>query len=370
MDVALYKKYVRDWGGRILTRLGFREPTARDAVHREAVHRRQTRRSYTVSIGLHLLVIMMSLMTWHGCRHSVPAGVPMGKGETLSAGKVVVVRTPKKVRRKRRVRTSPVSIFEMLKEEDLQQESQVAQQFSDAVGVPGGIGQGANAAGSPQGTSLGGKLYFYRIRFDGQGWDANANGVRPLMNEVLQSGVVKKISGFNNSVSLSELPKHAGEYMPNMLYLTGTGAIPASDQEIANLRAYLFAGGTLFADTSGGDFHQHFVQFMKRVFPDKPLTTIEFDHEIYRGPSMPYAMVRGCPVYRNHEGSGPALGIWIGPRLSVFYSRGDLGAGWGAAGIFKARRRNVEQAFRMGVNLVAYSLLYYKYTGDETAEKR
>jgi len=26
----------------------------------------------------------------------------------------------------------------------------------------------------------------------------------------------------------------------------------------------------------------------------------------------------------------------------------------------------VEQAFRMGVNIVAYSLLYYKYTGEQT----
>jgi hypothetical protein len=102
---------------------------------------------------------------------------------------------------------------------------------------------------------------------------------------------------------------------------------------------------------------------MGRVQPGRKLSVIEFDHEIYRGRTMPYAMVRGCPVYRNHRGAGPALGVWTGPRISVFYSRGDLGSGWGAGGLFSRRRRNVEQAYRMGVNIIAYSLIYYKVTG-------
>jgi hypothetical protein len=211
---------------------------------------------------------------------------------------------------------------------------------------------------------LGGKLYFYRVKYDGPDWNGNREGVRPLMNEVLRAGVVKKVSGFNNTVSLKDLPKHSGEFLPQMLYMTGTGPIKATDDEVKNLRDYLHAGGMLFADVSGGDFHDHFVSFMRRVFPDQNLAEIEFDNEIYRGAGMPYAILHGCPIYRRHRGAGPAMGIWIGPRLAVFYSRGDLGAGWGAAGIFTSRRRSVEQAFRMGVNLTAYSLLYYKYQGD------
>ena len=341
-------------------------PTAAQKGDLPAAARRRTRdrRFYTVSLAVHLTVVLLSVLSVHGCRHKVPAGVPMSKGDKLTMGKVVVIQTPQKIRRKRRVRQSPVSVYEMMKEQEEHTDQRTAKQFSDNVGVPTGVGEGAAAAGAPHGTALGGKLYFFRIKFDGPDWNANRAGVRPLMNEVLKAGVVKKVSGFNNIVSLKELPRHSGEYFPALLYMTGTGQIQATDEDVKNLRDYLLNGGTLFADVSGGSFHEHFVQLMKRVFPAKPLQTIEYDHEIYRGGTMPYALVRGCPIYRKHGGAGPALGIWVGPRLSVFYSRGDLGSGWASAGIFQRRKRNVEQAFRMGVNITAYSLLYYKYTGS------
>jgi len=271
--------------------LGFGGARGGDAP-REVRHRRRDRASLTVSALLHALLILASLVGWHGCRHRVPAGVPMGKGNQLTAGRVVV-QTPKRVQRKRKVRQSPVSVYEMIKDEDLASEERTAAQFTDNVGVPGGIGQGAAAAGSPHGTALGGKLYFYRVKFKGPGWDANRDGVRPLMNEVLAAGVVKKVAGYNNVVTLNELAKHTGEFLPNMLYMTGTGGIEASDEEVGNLRTYLTSGGMLFADVSGGSFHESFTRFMQRVLPGESLRPIEFDHEIYRGRGVPYAMVHG-----------------------------------------------------------------------------
>jgi hypothetical protein len=352
--------------GRIAILLGFSTPAGPGAGRGADVSRQRTRRSYTVSVALHLAVLLLSLVSIRGCRHRVPAGVPMGKGDKLTMGKVTVIRTPERVYRKKRVRESPVSVYQMVQEQEEDIEQRTAQQFADSVGVPGGVGEGAAAAGSPRGTALGGKLYFYRVKFNGPNWKANSGGVRPLMQEVLRAGVVKKVSGFNNVVTLKELPRHSGEYFPALLYMTGTGHIKASDEEVSNLRAYLLGGGMLFADVSGGDFHRHFEAFMRRVLPDRKLTVIEFDNEIYRGRRMPYAMVRGCPLYRKHRGSGPALGIWTGPRISVFYSRGDLGSAWASVGLFRRRRPNVEQAFRMGVNIIAYSLLYYRHIEEES----
>ena len=72
---------------------------------------------------------------------------------------------------------------------------------------------------------------------------------------------------------------------------------------------------------------------------------------------MPWKMLAGCPIYRRHQGAGPAHGIFIDGRLAVFYSRGDLGAAWGSVG-YGRKRKNVELAFRMGINLLTYSLLY------------
>ena len=364
MEFSDLRKSLRAAAARMTWLLGFRGPDRKDVRHRDDYNHKRTRMSYTVSVALHLLVILGSMISIRGCLHEVPKGVPGGKGENLPKGKTKPIRAPKVVRRKQRVRQSPVKIHEMMDEVEQEQEERTKQQFSDSVGVPGAVGSGAAAAGSPRGTALGGKLYFYRIKFNGPNWNANSAGVRPLMKEVLRAGVVKKVSGFNNAVSLKNLPKHSGKYLPALIYMTGTGPIRAGKQEIQNLREYLNKGGMLFADTSGGDFHKHFVRFIRKVLPNSQLREIEFDHEIYRGETMPYAMLHGCPIYRRHRGAGPAMGMWIGPRISVFYSRGDLGAGWAAGGLLGQRKRNVEKAFRMGVNIVAYSLLYYKYMGS------
>ena len=342
--------------------MGFGGPGRDDVRAHGDYNRYRSRRSYTTSVILHVAVIVLtSVSLVHGCRHKQPLGVPGGKGDQLPKGDTTAVKVPKTVRRTRKVRQSPVKIHQVM--DDIEEEWEKRQsKVAGTVGSPKGIGKGEAAPGSPRGSVLGGTLYFYRIKFDGPGWNANRTGVRPLMREVLSSGVVRKVSGFNNVVSLKDLPKHSGDYMPALIYMTGVGHIKASNQEIQNVRDYLNNGGMLFADVSGGSFHQHFVKFMRRVFPHKRLTPIEYDHEIYRGGAVPYALVRGCPVYRRHKGAGPAMGLWVGDRISVFYSRGDLGAGWGAAGLFRSRKRNVEQAFRMGVNIVSYSLMYYKTT--------
>jgi len=348
---------------RLLLWGGFVGPDRDNWLRHDEYNRQRARRFYVIAVMIHVLVVLPSVISIQGCRHKVPAGVPMGKGNTLTKGDIIQVQLPKKIKRRQRVRKSPVSVYEMLKDEDLASATDTNKKFADNVGVPGGVGEGACAAGSPRGTVLGAALYFYRIKFDGPDWDANTDGVRPLLREVVEAGVVKKV-GSNNVVSLKDLPRHSGEYFPALLYITGTGPINATDEEVRNLRDYLMGGGMLFADVSGGTFHEHFVNFMRRVLPQQQLTVVEFDHEIYRGSYVPFSMQRGCPIYRKHTGSGPALGIWLGPRLSVFYSRGDLGSGWAAAGIYRSRRRDVEQAYRMGVNIISYSLLYYKVTSS------
>jgi len=349
---------------KLLHAAGFVGPDSHDVSRHEAFCRQRSRKSITLSFLLHAAVILASFVSLQrGCLREVPAGVPMGAGDQLPKGQTQIS-VPQVTRHRRIVRQSPISIKQMMEEEDYATEARVAQAFSDNVGVPGGVGSGAAAAGSPRGTALGGTLYFYRIKHGGPSWNSNAPGVRPLMQEVLKAGVVKKVSGWTNAITLSELPKHKDQYMPAMIYITGTGEIKASDQEIKNLRDYLNAGGMLFADHSGGGWHDHFVNFMKRVFPDRQLKIIEFDHEIYRGRSVPYAMIRGCPIYRQHKGTGHAQGIWVGRKIAVFYSRGDLGAGWQAGGLDRIRRREVDNAFRMGVNIISYALMYYKYTGE------
>lgn len=341
--------------------IGLGGPPRSDLEHREEYQRRRGRKAISVSFLLHLLIILVSLLQLRGCLYETPAGIPGEEGDTLPEGEVQPIEAPQVVRRKKMLRSSPVKIHEVMEELDQEQEREVQEQFSDSLGVPGGVGEGAAAAGSPRGTKLGGKLHFYRLEFNGPGWDSNMAGVKALMEEVLRADVVQKVAGFNNVVTLKDLPRHSEEYLPAMVYMTGTGKINASKNEIKNLRNYLHSGGMLMADISGGNFHRHFVNFIKKVLPDQRMRPIEYDHEVFRGGRMPYALVRGCPIYRNHRGAGPAMGVWLDGKLVVFYSRGNIGAAWESAAAYGSRKRKVEQAFRMGVNVIAYSLLYFKH---------
>ena len=64
------------------------------------------------------------------------------------------------------------------------------------------------------------------------------------------------------------------------LYLSGHGRIAMDDQEIAELRRYLDAGGFLYADDNYG-LDKSFRELMARLFPDDPLLPIGSGHPIY-----------------------------------------------------------------------------------------
>jgi hypothetical protein len=152
--------------------------------------------------------------------------------------------------------------------------------------------------------------------------------------------------------------------------MTGNESIGTSGREEENLRKYLESGGFLFADCSGGNFHSNFKNLMHKVLPGRRFRRISFDHTIFRGDYMPWLMRKGCPIYRQHAGAGAAEGIFIDGRLAVFYSGGDLGAAWASVGWSKAKREHVELAFRMGVNIIAYAMIYGGKQGlvDEATE--
>jgi hypothetical protein len=223
------------------------------------------------------------------------------------------------------------------------------------LGLPQGEGSGATAAGSPFGTRVGAKLWLYRVKYSGGDWDANPKALPALLREVKLALKLKEVGG-EEVVRLSDLPKHRNEFMPSMLFITGTGAINASDSDRAALKEYLMGGGFLVADSSGGNFEQGFSRLMAQVLPGKSFRAIEFDHDVYRGRWMPYKLENGCPIYRDH-GSGQAKGIFDGDgRMMVFFSPGDLGSAWAVVDLGR-KRGAVESAFQMGTNLVTYSLM-------------
>jgi len=322
----------------------------------------------TLIVAAALSLMVAGMLELPGCRRETPKGILGGTGNRIAKGKVPVQRKKRQKEQKRKPKKKKTkeqinreSVLKLFKDE-MKEMSSESSAFSEAsisadAGLPDGEGEGPTAPGSPKGTKIGGKYYMFRIKYKRGNWDANRRGIPALMAEFTKA-VNVKTNKTDQAVTLRALPKHREEYFPVLLYITGNGQIRASKREVENLRDYLRAGGFLFADCSGGDFYHHFFALMKRAFPNKRFRTIAHDHTIFRGDYMPWLMRHGCPVYRRHYGAGDARGLFIDGRLAVFYSGGDLGAAWASVGWAKAKRKHVELAFRMGVNIISYAMIY------------
>ena len=90
---------------------------------------------------------------------------------------------------------------------------------------------------------------------------------------------------------------------------------------------------------------------MARVFPNSELVELSFDHPIYH---QVYDFAGGLPKIHEHEEGVPrGYGIYLGGRMVVFYSfNTNISDGWTAA--HKDPPEVREQAYRVGVNIVAY----------------
>jgi len=65
-----------------------------------------------------------------------------------------------------------------------------------------------------------------------------------------------------------------------LVHLTGHGNIVLSENEAANLRTYLEAGGFLHVDDNYG-LDEYFRREIKKVFPDKKLVELPPNHPVF-----------------------------------------------------------------------------------------
>lgn|SRR5690554_4438952 len=150
------------------------------------------------------------------------------------------------------------------------------------------------------------------------------------------------------------------------LYLVGDRAFPMpSSDEIERLSRFLrFGGFLLIDDASDGEdgFDGSVRELLSRALPDAPLGVIPRDHVLYRSfylVDRPVGRVQGPETLEGVELSG---------RLAVIYSRHDLGGAWARDNlgnyhfaVAPGGERQREIAYRLGVNIVIYSLtLDYK----------
>ena len=139
------------------------------------------------------------------------------------------------------------------------------------------------------------------------------------------------------------------------VHLTGHGNVVFDSREVANLRAYLIAGGFLhISDNYGLD--PFIRKEMKKVFPEADFIELPLNHEIYQ---TPYLFKNGLPKIHEHDNNTPlGLGLFYEGKLICFYDyECDLGDGWEDEEVHNDSEEIRTKALKIGANIVTYALM-------------
>lgn len=190
-----------------------------------------------------------------------------------------------------------------------------------------------------------------RLKYDGGGdWYSNPSSL-PNLARALRERTPIPVDKIDE-VRVSIMDENLFDYP--FLYMNGHGNVAFTDAEVGRLRQYLLSGGFLFADDNYG-MDESFRREMARVFPDRKLIDVPFDHPIYHSF---YPFAAGPPKVHEHDGKPPeGLGIFDGNRLVVYYTyEADIGDGIEDPEVHNDPPEKREAAMRMAVNVVVYAL--------------
>ncbi|MBB4091073.1 hypothetical protein GGP57_002699 [Salinibacter ruber] len=192
-----------------------------------------------------------------------------------------------------------------------------------------------------------------RVKYDGGGdWYSDEESLRELFAFARQHTLLD-VTPQEEAVELTTDKLFTFPY----LYLTGHGNVTFSETEADRLRRYLRQGGFLHIDDNYG-LDEHIRPELEKVFPDKKLVEVPFDHSIY---TTPYDFSDGLPKIHEHDGEAPkGYGYFDDHgRLMVFYTvETDLGDGWEPAPVHSNPPEKRRAALRMGTNILVYAMTH------------
>ncbi|WP_325449133.1 DUF4159 domain-containing protein [Gelidibacter sp.] len=136
------------------------------------------------------------------------------------------------------------------------------------------------------------------------------------------------------------------------IHMTGHGNVFFSENDIENLRNYLFSGGFLHIDDNYG-MQPYLVKELKKLFPNKDLVELPKTHPIF---SSAFKFPEGLPKIHEHDGQRPqAFGIFENDRLVLLFTyESDLGNGWEDEEVHNDPFEVREKALKMGANIIKY----------------
>ncbi len=190
-----------------------------------------------------------------------------------------------------------------------------------------------------------------RLKYQGGGdWYNNPSSVPNLLSFLKQETMIQPA---DDEKKVEIMDQELFSY--SIIFMTGHGKITFSDDESARLKKYLLNGGFLYADDDYG-MDKYFRAMMKKVFPDKDLVELPFNHPLYH---CHFTFDKGVPKIHEHDGGPPhAYGIFHEGRMMVYYTfNTNISDGWADPEVHKDPEAVRLQALRMGVNIVVYALM-------------
>jgi len=193
------------------------------------------------------------------------------------------------------------------------------------------------------------RVHVARIRYGGGGdWYSDPSSIPNWLREFeARTGI---------PTAKSEIVIELGDpglFAHPFLYMTGHGNVKLTAEELERLRTHLLGGGFLYADDCYG-MDASFRKMARELFPEHELKLLPLDHPIYRC----FYDMQGPPKIHVHDGKPPqGYGVSDGGRLLIFYTyESDVGDGLEDADVHHDPPEKREEAIRMAVNVLYYSL--------------
>jgi len=165
----------------------------------------------------------------------------------------------------------------------------------------------------------------------------------------------------NTNISVDTLERRvsimdADLFQYPFLFATGHGVVSFSVEEKERLRTYLLGGGFLFVNDSYG-MARSFLKEMHSLFPEREVVELPFDHRLYHSF---YDFPNGPPKIHEHDGQPPrGYGVILNGRVVMYFLvESDIGDGWEDPQVHNDPPDKRTEAFRMGLNILTYALLY------------
>ena len=173
----------------------------------------------------------------------------------------------------------------------------------------------------------------------------------------------RNVMGINYKADVVRLSEFSfnPETVP-IMYFTARAGFTLSPPQRAGLRRYVLAGGAILGAAGNGDpaFANAFAAEMRALFSDRPWFVLPPDHPLYRA-QIPLKAIHYRRGASDLATQAPQLeGLNIGCRTAVLLSRADLSCGWDNHTHDEGYRVMPEDAQKLGIDILAYTLGYYR----------